>query len=293
MNFLLANLPLLDLILIGTGYAFSQYVVLRSGTFSVATAGLAAIGAYFAAIMTVKVGWHPLLSIGAASIVGLLVGLLLSVPLARLRGVYQAIASLAFVEIVLSLNLFAEPLTGGPLGFNGIPRYITTWGLLLAVIAVGVLLWRMSHSGIGRTFDAMRQDVAVAASLGVNPTRYHALAFALSGSIAGLFGALDAMRNYSLSPEQFGFNALVAALSYVVLGGRRSIWGPIVGAVVLVILPEVSRPLAENRMAVYGLLMAATIVYLPYGVVDTTAAYLRRRRLQRREAAAAQGAIVT
>jgi branched-chain amino acid transport system permease protein len=111
------------------------------------------------------------------------------------------------------------------------------------------------------------------------------LAFALSGSIAGLFGALDAMRNYSLSPEQFGFNALVAALSYVVLGGRRSVWGPVVGAVILVILPEVARPLAENRMAVYGLLLAATIVYMPYGVVDTSVAYLRRRRLQSRESA--------
>lgn len=289
MNFLASHLPLIDLILIGSGYAFSQYIVLRSGTFSVATPAFAAIGAYFSAIMVVKAGWHPMVTIGAAACVGLAVGLLLSIPLARLRGVYQAIASMAFVEIVLSLNLFAEPLTGGPLGFNGIPRVVTTSGLLLAVIVTAAILIRISHSGVGRAFDAMRQDVAVAASLGVNPSRYHALAFALSGLIAGLFGSLDALRNYSLSPEQFGFNALVAALSYVILGGRRSIWGPMVGAVILVTLPEIARPLAENRMAVYGLLLAAAIVYMPYGVVDTTAAHLRRRRLQSRDASAARG----
>jgi branched-chain amino acid transport system permease protein len=286
VNFLAAHLPLIDLILIGSGYAFSQYIVLRSGTFSVATPAFAAIGAYFSAIMVVKAGWNPLVTILAATAVGLVVGLLLSIPLARLRGVYQAIASMAFVEIVLSLNLFAEPLTGGPLGFNGIPRVVTTWGLLVAVVVTAAVLIRISHSGIGRAFDAMRQDVAVAASLGVNPSRYHALAFALSGLIAGLFGSLDALRNYSLSPEQFGFNALVAALSYVILGGRRSIWGPMVGAVILVMLPEIARPLAENRMAVYGLLLAAAIVYMPYGVVDTTVAYWRRRRLQSRDTAA-------
>jgi branched-chain amino acid transport system permease protein len=286
VNFLASHLPLIDLILIGSGYAFSQYIVLRSGTFSVATPAFAAIGAYFSAIMVVKAGWHPMATIFAAAFVGLAVGLLLSIPLARLRGVYQAIASMAFVEIVLSLNLFAEPLTGGPLGFNGIPRVVTTWGLLLAVVVTAAILIRISYSGIGRAFDAMRQDVAVAASLGVNPSRYHALAFALSGLIAGLFGSLDALRNYSLSPEQFGFNALVAALSYVILGGRRSIWGPMVGAVILVTLPEIARPLAENRMAVYGLLLAAAIVYMPYGVVDTTVAYWRRRRLQSRDAKA-------
>jgi branched-chain amino acid transport system permease protein len=280
MNFLIANLPLLDLVLIGTGYAFSQYVVLRSGTFSVATPAFAALGAYFTAIMAVKVGIHPLVCIALATLVGLLSGLLLSIPLARLRGVYQAIASMAFVEIVLSLNLFADSLTGGPLGFNGIPRYVSTWGLFIAVVALTVILIRMSRSGIGRVFDAMRQDVSVAASLGVNPTRYHALAFGLSGAIAGLFGSLDALRNYSLTPEQFGFNALVACLSYVVLGGRRSVWGPLVGAVILVTLPEIARPLADYRMAVYGLLLAATIVYMPYGVVDSLIAWNQRRRAQ-------------
>jgi branched-chain amino acid transport system permease protein len=285
MNFIIANLPLLDLILIGTGYAFSQYIVLRSGTFSVATPAFAAIGAYCAAILTVKQGFHPAISVLVSTLVGLGSGLLLSWPLARLRGVYQAIASMAFVEIVLSLNLYSEGLTGGPLGFNGIPRVVTTWMLFVAVVLLILVLRAMGQGAVGRVFDAMRQDVAVAASLGVNPTRYNALAFALSGAIAGLFGALDALRNFSLSPEQFGFPMLVAVLSYVILGGRRSVWGPVVVATILVTLPEIARPLAENRMAIYGLLLVVAIVYMPYGAADTLIAYLKRKRLARSDSA--------
>ena len=279
--------PLADLILIGAGYAFSQYIVLRSGTFSIATSGLAAIGAYTAAILTVRHGLHPALSVAAAAAAGMASALVIAVPLARLRGVYQAIASLAFVKIVESLNLHFDGLTGGPLGFNGIPRYVGTPALVLAVAAVVYLVMAIDRGGIGRVFEAMRQDPAVPSSLGVNPARYHALAFALSGAIAGLFGALDAFRNYNLTPEQFGFPLTVAALSYVILGGRRSVWGPIAGAVILIVLPELSRPLAENRMAVYGLLLMLTIGYLPYGVVDTFLLHMRRRRLSAAQPAAA------
>jgi branched-chain amino acid transport system permease protein len=94
MSFITPHLPLLDLIFIGTGYALSQAIVFRAGTFSVATSGFAALGAYAAAILTVKHGLHPAAAVGLGTLLGLLCGLLLSVPLARLRGVYQAIASL-------------------------------------------------------------------------------------------------------------------------------------------------------------------------------------------------------
>ena len=106
MSFLTPHLPLLDLIFIGTGYALSQAIVFRAGTFSVATSGFAALGAYAAAILTVKQGVHPAVAVGLGALLGLLCGLLLSVPLARLRGVYQAIASLAFVEIHVALILY-------------------------------------------------------------------------------------------------------------------------------------------------------------------------------------------
>jgi branched-chain amino acid transport system permease protein len=206
---------------------------------------------------------------------------LLAMPLARLRGVYQAIASLAFVEVIVALILYFEDLTGGPLGFHNIPRMVTPWMLFAAMVLTMALLIILGRGGIGRAFDAMRQDPAVAASLGVNPTRYHVLSFALSGAIAGLFGGLDALRNFSLTAEQFGFSILIATLSAVVLGGRRTVFGPLVGVAILVLLPEIFRPLAQYRQAVYGLLLVLVMAYLPFGVFDTLLMSLRRRRLAR------------
>lgn len=281
MNFFAPHLPLLDLIFVGTGYALSQAIVFRAGTFSVATSGFAAVGAYAAAILTVKHGFQPAAGVVIGTLLGLLCGLLLSVPLARLRGVYQAIASLAFVEIVVALILFFEELTGGPLGFHNIPRSATTWTLFLVMLATMALLILLGKGGIGRAFDAIRQDPPVAASLGVNPTKYHVLSFALSGAIAGLFGGLDAMRNFSLTAEQFGFAILIGTLSAVVLGGRRSVMGPLVGTTILVLLPEIFRPLADYRQAIYGLLLVVVMAFLPFGVYDTIIMKLHNRRLAR------------
>ena len=281
MNFFAPHLPLLDLIFVGTGYALSQAIVFRAGTFSVATSGFAAVGAYAAAILTVKHGFHPAAGVVIGTLLGLLCGLLLSVPLARLRGVYQAIASLAFVEIVVALILFFEELTGGPLGFHNIPRSATTWTLFLVMLATMALLILLGKGGIGRAFDAIRQDPPVAASLGVNPTKYHVLSFALSGAIAGLFGGLDAMLNFSLTAEQFGFAILIGTLSAVVLGGRRSVMGPLVGTTILVLLPEIFRPLADYRQAIYGLLLVVVMAFLPFGVYDTIIMKLHNRRLAR------------
>lgn len=281
MDFFAPHLPLLDLIFIGTGYALSQAIVFRAGTFSVATSGFAALGAYCAAILTVKQGIHPAGAVALGTLLGLLCGLLLAMPLARLRGVYQAIASLAFVEILVALILFFEHLTGGPLGFHNIPRVVTPWMLFFAMVFTMALLIILGQGGIGRAFDAMRQDPAVAASLGVNPTKYHVLSFALSGAIAGLFGGLDALRNFSLSAEQFGFSILIGTLSAVVLGGRRTVFGPLVGVTILVLLPEIFRPLAQYRQAVYGLLLVVVMAYLPFGVFDSIVMAVRNRRLAR------------
>lgn len=281
MNLIAPHLPLLDLIFIGTGYALSQAIVFRAGTFSVATSGFAALGAYGSAILVVKHGVNPVVAVGIGTLLGLVMGLLLSIPLARLRGVYQAIASLAFVEIIASLILYFEDLTGGPLGFHNIPRVVTPWILFFSVAAVMAFLIVLGKGGVGRAFDAMRQDVAVAASLGVNPTKYHVLSFALSGAIGGLFGGLDALRNFSLTSEQFGFNILIATLSAVVLGGRRTVFGPLVGVTILVLLPEIFRPLADYRQAVYGTLLVVVMAFLPFGVYDTIVMKLRNRRLAR------------
>jgi branched-chain amino acid transport system permease protein len=277
----IAYRPLIDLVLLHSGFALGQYIVLRAGVFSVANAGLTAIGAYLAAWLTLRAGVHPALSVVAGTLAGTLVALLLSWPLARLRGVYQAIATLAFVQVVLSLNVYSERFTGGAMGMNGIPKVVSTGTLLIALLATMYLMWAINRTRLGRAFDMIRQDETVAASLGTSVRYYQSVAFALSGAIAGFFGTMEAFNTYTIEPNRFGFDFLVAALSYVVLGGRRSIWGPVVGTAVLLALPELARPLAEYRTLVYGLIMIAVMAYLPRGVYDTFVEYLHRRRMAR------------
>lgn len=274
-----AYTPLVDLFLLHLGFAYSQYIVLRAGVFSLATAGLAGIGAYTAGVLAVKFGMPPAVGVAAAALAGMGVALVLSLPLARLRGVYQAIATVAFVQIVVSVTLWAEGLTGGAMGLNGIPRTVGTGGLAIAALATVYLIWAMERTRLGRAFNAIRQDEAVAAALGVNIVRHQALAFAVSGALAGLFGALEAYHAYALDPGQFAFPFLIAILSYVILGGRNSVLGPIVGTAILIVLPELARPLAENRMLIYGVLLILVINFLPRGIADTLLSAWRMRRL--------------
>ena len=272
---------LFNVFLIGSGYALSQWVVMRAGVFSVATAGMASIGAYAAAILTTRMGWHYLASLAAALVLGAAVGLLLSWPLARLRGVFQAIATLAFVQVVMAFALYSDNLTGGAMGLNAIPTLVGTVETLIALVLVVYLMTAISATRLGRAFEAIRQNEAVASSLGVSVNFHQARAFALSGAIAGLFGGLEAFQSFTLFPATFGFPAVIAALSYVVLGGRRSVAGPIVGAAILLALPEISRPLADYRMALYGAILMLVIAFLPRGIVDTGLLALRRRRIAR------------
>jgi branched-chain amino acid transport system permease protein len=267
-NLLLAYQPLFDLFLLSCGLALSQYVVLRAGVFSIATVGIASLGAYTATILTMRYGLGLVVTLPAATLVGLAAGVALSVPLARLRGPYQAIATLAFVQIVASIALYAEDLTGGAMGINNIPKTVGTWSLLIAVGGIAYFMLAISSTGIGRAFDAVRQDETVAGALGVSPAYYHALAFAISGAIAGLFGALQSAYLYTVEPNQFGFQLLTTTLAAVILGGRQSVAGPIVGAAIMAGLPEIARPLTDNRLLLNGLLLMFMIAHLPHGIVD-------------------------
>lgn len=280
-DFIATYQHLFNVFLLGSGYALSQWVVMRAGVFSVATAGMASIGAYGAAVLTMRFGWPYPLSLAAAAVLGAAAGLLLSWPLARLRGVFQAIATLAFVQIVVAMALYSDDLTGGAMGLNAIPNLVGTSQTLIALLLVVYLMTAINATRVGRAFEAIRQNEAVASSLGVSVNFHQALAFAISGAIAGLFGGLEAFQSFTLFPATFGFPAVIAALSYVVLGGRRSVAGPIIGAAILLLLPEISRPLADYRMALYGAILMLVIAFMPRGILDTALLTLRRRRIAR------------
>ena len=286
MDFLRANQPVFDFFLLALGFAYSQQIVLRCGVFSLATAAFAALGAYACALLLTRVGVPAFVAIAAALAIGALAGWLVSVPLAHLRGVYQAIATLGLVEVIVSLALYAEPLTGGAVGLNSLPKLVGTPELLIAVLVVGYLVHSISGSGLGRSFDALRQDEMVAASLGISSRRNHALAFVLSGAIGGLFGGLQSLYAYSVQPTQFGFAFMVSSLTAIILGGRRSLLGPAIGAAILTLLPELARPLAEYRPMVNGVILILVVVFLPQGAGDTLFAAMRHRRARLAAAAA-------
>lgn len=276
--------PLFDFILINCGLALSQYIVLRAGVFSLASAGFAAIGAYTAAILTMRAGVGLWLGLFIALLAGGLAGAILAVPLARLRGIFQAIATLAFVQIVMSLNLYAEPITGGAAGLTAIPRLAETWHIFAFLACLIYVFISINRNGMGRVFDTLRQDEAVAVSLAISVTRYQTLCFIMSGAIAGVMGAFMAYRNYAITPDDFGFPMLVGILVFVVLGGRSTIVGPLVGAVIMTILPELARPLAEYRTLIQGAVLILVMIYFQEGLVDTAIFKLRNILRKRKPA---------
>jgi branched-chain amino acid transport system permease protein len=268
--------PLLESMILGIGLAYSQSVVLNAGMFVLSTAGFALLGGYAGAIAVMKWGWNPLPAMIFATLFAGAAGLALSLPLSRLRGAFQAIATLAFVQIMVSLALYAEGLTGGALGMNGIPRSVGIAWLLVFFVVLTIFMSTVSRTGVGRAFAAIRQDETVAVSLGIPVARYHTLALTLSAMIAGLTGCLMGFSTYTLSPEEFGFAMLVGALSSVVLGGRLTVGGAIVGTAVLSALPEVLRPLAEQRLLLEGALLVVVMIFMPEGIVDTLLARIPR-----------------
>jgi branched-chain amino acid transport system permease protein len=280
MAFILTYRPLFDLICIYSILAFSQYVALRAGLFSLATAGFASIGGYAGAILLKETALGPVLSGIGAMLCGVVAGLILSLPLARLRGAFQSIATIGFVQIMVSLTLYAQPLTGGPLGFNAIPKVATTAVLVPVLIVLTALLAVINRSGIGRAFDAIRQDYTVAMSLGISVRRYFRYAFALSGAIGALGGCLLAFNTYSIQPDVFGFPMLVLIIAAVILGGRSMVAGPLVGTAFLIILPELIRPLADARLLLQGLLLILVIIFLPQGIVDSLSHHWKLRRVR-------------
>ncbi|HSV79567.1 MAG TPA: branched-chain amino acid ABC transporter permease [Ramlibacter sp.] len=281
MNFISTYQSVLDHILVYSLLAMSQYIVLRAGTFSMGSAAFASISAYATAILVTRAGWPAPVAIASGVVLATLASAVMAFPLSRLRGVFQAVATLALVQVVVTVNLNWEDMTRGALGISGIPKVVTTGWLLAVVGAAVAVLHLLGRFGIGRAMDVIREDETVAVSLGIRVAYHQSMAMILSGVLAGLAGALYACNSYAVGPEEFGFTMMVNALAMAVLGGRTSVWGALVGAAVLTILPELFRVFAEYRNVVQGVLLMLVIIYLPNGIADTLLALAHDRRVKR------------
>jgi branched-chain amino acid transport system permease protein len=237
-----------------------------------------AIGAYAYALLNTKCGlgfWSALpFSIGLTT----LAGFLLAIPALRLRGDYLAIVTLGFGEIArLVLNNW-DSLTRGPNGISGIapPTIMTVsfgklsyyYYLVLLIVIMTVFITRRVYSSrIGRAWVAIREDETASSAMGINTTMYKLYAFAFGAFWAGLAGAMFAGKMQFVSPESFTFMESVLILSMVILGGLGSIPGVIIGAIILVLLPEVLREVQLYRMLVLGGGLVLLMIFRPQGLL--------------------------
>jgi len=263
--------------------ALSIYLTLSCGMLAMANAAFMGIGAYTSAILTTNYGWPFPLAIAAGMAAPALVAFLIGRPTLRLSGVYLAMATLAFGEVVRLCILRAEGLTGGALGLNGIPQLTTWWHVLLAVVLVLFLLARLRRSKVGRAFEAIKEDETAAGLMGIDVNGHKMLAFALGAAIAGLAGVLDAHLTFFIGPQEFGFDRGVEILTMTILGGINSLFGPVIGAAIITLLPELLRGLQDYRAVANGLILVLIVLFLPKGLWNP--AWLRKvAGLARREA---------
>jgi branched-chain amino acid transport system permease protein len=202
--------------------------------------------------------------------------LLIGPPTLRLSGVYLAMATLAFGEVVRIILLNAENLTGGALGLNGIPQ-LTGWGdVLFALVVTLYVTLRCARSRIGRASFAISQDETATELMGLNVRAYKLTAFVLGAALAGLAGGLNAHFTFFISPNEYGFERGVEILAMGVLGGTGSPWGAVIGGVLITLLPELLRGLGHYRPFINGAILIVIILYSPKGIWDLTRFVHRR-----------------
>jgi len=271
--------------------AFSMYAVLIAGQLSLAQAAFASIAAYTSALLTIHLGLpFPLVVVVGVS-VGAVVALLLGLPVLRLRGVFLAIATIGFGEMVriVALNL---DITGGAIGLRPIPKVVTLWQAYLALALCACFFWRLRPSKLGRGLAALREDEVAARAMGIDVVRYKLFAFTVSGAMAGLSGVLFSHFTRFIAPGQFGFERAVEALLYAVVGGTGHWLGPVLGGGFLTFLPELQRQLGVEagwlRPFYNGLILLAVVLFVPGGLVGLgrPLGVSRRRRFGAAEKAA-------
>ncbi|MFA5664445.1 branched-chain amino acid ABC transporter permease [Castellaniella sp.] len=257
--------------------ALSIWLTLACGVLSIANAAFMGIGAYAAALFTMKLGTPFLVSLGAGMLFPALAALVIGLPVIRLSGIYLAMATLAFGEVVRVVILNVDSLTGGARGLNGIPQLTQWWHVFLALAIVLFVLWRIKRARIGRAFDAIRSDETAASLMGINVSANELLALVLGAAIAGLAGALDAHLTFFIGPNEYGFSRAVHILTMAILGGITSLVGPVLGSTIITLLPEMFHEFIDFSLIINGAVLVLIVLFLPQGVWDP-ARFARWRR---------------
>lgn len=268
-------------ILLGIGL---NIVIGYAGLLDLGFVAFYAIGAYtYALLASSQFGVHlSLLEIlPIAALLGAITGILLGMPVLHLRGDYLAIVTLGFGEIIRIVLNNLNWVTNGPNGISRLDKATLFgmeisrpaeiyWTLVVTVLIAGTLVWRMEKSILGKAWAAIREDQDAARGVGIDTTKAKLAAFAMSATIGSIAGVLFAASQRFVSPESFSLQESVLIVLLIVIGGIGNILGIVVGAAILILLPEVLREFAEWRILFLGLLMVVLIIIRPAGIVPRT-----------------------
>jgi len=259
--------------------ALSVYSPMATGQLSIGNAGFMAIGAYVSAMLTVHlhVPLLPALVLGGltAGVMGILVGF----PALRLRGVFLAMATLGFGEIVRNYFMnFLEPLTGGAYGFRGIGdtpiSLIWIWGWVFFFL---IFFQFLSRSRLGLSMIATHDDDTVSELLGIHIVRLKVGAFGLGAFIAGIAGGLFAHYYLYIEPEFFNVWKSIHIILFAILGGMLTFWGGVLGAGIFTLLPELTRVLQDWRGSFFGVVIIGLMIARPSGLLTRGMLRMDRR----------------
>lgn len=248
----------------------------------------AALGGYGTAVLTANYYWDPVLALLVSMVVSGSIAALVGYPTLRLRGHYLAMATFALGLITYEISIEWSSLTQGYMGLSGIPPLgIGKWELVsekhqLIVLALVMLLgvWvsvRLRESRFGRALRAIAGSEAAANALGINVARYKLAAFVIAAVYASVAGSLFAHFVGFISPEVFGASMVILSFTMLYLGGVGTTWGPIIGALIVSLLPEVLRGLKEMQDVVYSMVLISILIFAPRGLSGLNLFFQRRQ----------------
>ena len=246
--------------------ALSMYVVLAVGQLSLGQAAFMGLGAYSSALLTLRLHLPFWVVLPLSPVVPVGFALLVGGPTLRLAGVYLAIATIGLGEVLRAVYLNVDAL-GGALGLSGIPEAAPVWLIYLLLAVALLVFWRIGRSRVGRAMEAMRVDETAAQAMGVNIRRYRLATLAASAALAGVAGALSAHSTDFIGPNDYGFEPAVSILSFALLGGIGTPFAPVIGAVVLTLLPEALRGFGDLRLVLNGVVIVLAVLFLPGGLL--------------------------
>ena len=265
MNFAALE-PVVIFTLLNVVMALGLYITAMSGQLSMATAAIAGVGGYLSAVLTVKFAWPLLPATALAAVAGALVGVMLALITLKMRDFILKLTTLAFGE-ALSVLAFNWDYIGGANSFSGIELKTTIWTVMVALLVALYVTWRFDGSRLGFAARAVRDDPIAAGAMGVSIAEARSVTFAVGGALVGMAGAIQGHYVLVISPHDLGFFVSLNFIIFLLFGGLQTMWGPVVGAVLLTALPEMLRFSSQYRLILYGLIIVLVVLLRPDGLL--------------------------